>query len=300
MSCFLCLSSTVIFLLIPLPCHKFYFFAGQILRQISAFDNLAYLMNFDDDLLPLRTDSANIGTGKRKFREAATRVILANRFRFHTARSSFRRVSVRDIILNSPLLVEDALLVGEDFTEFTATSTEHAEETADKIDRAYDATSLKGKSDGLFRACMEAIRSLHHEARQIRMALIMLGLFTDPELYKDWLSIFYIVNLELENKIRSADFEESLGNDKNELAILKKLQKLGRKYYFSELYEKDLRFLLGVNTGEKLLTKVESCLLDKPNAREYRSVVKNMPKASDLAGALFCLWGVFIVGKLDK
>jgi heme oxygenase len=230
----------------------------------------------DDDLLQLQTsaDSANIidiGRGKSRLR------------------SSYRRVSVREALEQVKVMEEE----GEEYEKnVTATSTA----PADKIDRAYDATTSKGKPDGLFRACMEAIRSSHHEARQIRTALILVGLFTDRELYKEWLSVFYIVNLELEEKMKSADFEESLCNDESELTILKKLQELGNKYYFSELYEQDLQLLWGVSTREELLQKVDSCLANKPNASEYRSVIRNMTKASELSGALFCLWGVYIVG----
>eukprot|EP00984_Skeletonema_dohrnii_P035942 scaffold36352_cov122-Skeletonema_dohrnii-CCMP3373.AAC.1 len=143
---------------------------------------------------------------------------------------------------------------------------------------------------------MEVIRSSHHEARQIRTALILIGLFTDKDLYKEWLVVFYAVNLELENKLKSAEFQKSLGNDENELKILKMLQQLGDKYYFTELYEKDLQLLYGVSSRDKLVKKVGSCLANKPNGRQYQAVVKNMTTASDLAGALFCLWGVFIVG----
>jgi len=115
-------------------------------------------------------------------------------------------------------------------------------------------------------------------------------------LYKEWHVVFYAVNLELENELKSAKFQKSLGNDENELKILKMLQQLGDKYYFTELYEKDLRLLYGVSSRDKLLNKVASCLANKPNGRQYQAVVKNMTTASDLAGALFCLWGVFIVG----
>ena len=238
----------------------------------------------DDDLLQLQTELADIGRGKSRFKAAANSVIAANRM--YSLRSSFRRVSIREAL-------KEVIQEEEEYDKnVTPTSTE----PADKIDRAYDATTSKGKPNGLFRACMEAIRSSHHEARQIRTALILVGLFTDPELYKEWLSVFYIVNLELEEKLKSADFEESLRDDKNELTILKKMQKLGEKYYFSELYEQDLQLLWGASTRDKLLAKVDSCLANKPNAREYRSVVKGMTKASELSGALFCLWGVFIVG----
>ena len=245
----------------------------------------------DDDLLQLQTsaDLANIdiGRGKSRFRAAAHSVIAANRMR--SLRSPYRRVSVSEALERVKVIEEEE---GEEYEKnVTATSTA----PADKIDRAYDATTSKGKPDGLFRACMEAIRSSHHEARQIRTALILVGLFTDPELYKEWLSVFYIVNLELEEKMKSADFEESLCNDESELTILKKLQELGNKYYFSELYEQDLQLLWGVSTREELLEKVNSCLANKPNARKYRSVVRNrMTKASELSGALFCLWGVFV------
>ena len=205
-------------------------------------------------------------------------------------RSSYRRVSVSGALEQEKFIIVEEEEGEEYEKDVTATSTV----PADKIDRAYDATTSKGKPNGLFVACMEVIRSSHHEARQIRTALILVGLFTDPELYKEWLSVFYIVNLELEEKMKSADFEESLCNDENELTILKKLQELGNKYYFSELYEQDLQLLWGVSTREELLQKVDSCLANKPNAREYRSVVRNMTKASDLSGALFCLWGVFV------
>ena len=229
----------------------------------------------DDDLLQVQTSSD----------AAAHSVIAANRMR--SLRSSYRRVSVSEALEQVKVMEEE----GEEYEKnVTATSTA----PADKIDRAYDATTSKGKPDGLFRACMEAIRSSHHEARQIRTALILIGLFTDRELYKEWLSVFYIVNLELEEKMKSADFEESLCNDESELTILKKLQELGNKYYFSELYEQDLQLLWGVSTREALLQKVDSCLANKPNAREYRSVVRNMTKASELSGALFCLWGVYV------
>jgi len=182
----------------------------------------------------------------------------------------------------------------DDDSSITITPT--STEPADKIDRAYDATTLKGKPNGLFRACMRAIRSSHHQARQIRTALILLGLFTDKNIYKEWLTVFYAVNSELETKLKSTDFEKSLGKDKDELMILEKLQQLGEKYYFTELYERDLHLLYGVSSRDELLKRVGSCLVDKPNGRKYQEVVKNMTTASDLAGALFCLWGVFIVG----
>ena len=181
-------------------------------------------------------------------------------------------------------------LKDEDTSHITPTSTE----PADKIDRAYDTTTSKGEEDGLFRASMNAIRKSHHEARQIRTALILLGLFTDKDLYRDWISVFYAVNKELELKMNSPGFES--GQAGAELKILKELQKLGETYYFSELYESDLKYLYGISTQNQLDEKITECLANKPNAQDFRLHVSKMTKASEIAGALFDLWGVFIVG----
>jgi len=198
------------------------------------------------------------------------------------SRDISRRLSVAHIPV--------ADLEDEDTSHITPKSTE----PADKIDRAYDSTTSKGAEGGLFRASMNAIRKSHHEARQIRTALILLGLFTDKDLYRDWISVFYAVNKELELKMKSPQFES--GQAGNELKILKELQKLGETYYFSELYEKDLKYLYGVSTQSQLETKINDCLANKSNAQDFRLYVSKMTKASEIAGALFDLWGVFIVG----
>jgi len=181
----------------------------------------------------------------------------------------------------------------EGLSSYTITPT--STEPADKIDRAYDATTEKGKLEGLFRTSMTAIRSSHHEARAIRTALILLGLFTDKILYRDWTTVFYYINNELEIKMQCPEFEASL-QDEKEIKILNKLQKLGDTYYFNNLYEKDLYFLYGVSLPCQLKKKVETCLQDKPGARKFRDHIRKMTTASELSGALFCLWGVFIVG----
>ena len=111
------------------------------------------------------------------------------------SRDISRRLSVAHIPV--------ADLEDEDTSHITPKSTE----PADKIDRAYDSTTSKGAEGGLFRASMNAIRKSHHEARQIRTALILLGLFTDKDLYRDWISVFYAVNKELELKMKSPQFE---------------------------------------------------------------------------------------------
>jgi hypothetical protein len=204
-------------------------------------------------------------------------------------RSAFRAVSVREMSQQLAVLEED----GEDEDadkHITPTSTE----APDKIDKAYDQTTLKGKEGGLFRACMAAIRSSHHEARQIRTALILLGLFTDKSLYREWLCVFYAVNYELEKKMKSKEFEISL-TDPKEIAILRSLKEYGATYYFSDLYEQDLEVLYG-KSGSSLIREVKRSLSNKPNALRFCAHVEGMKSASELAGALFCLWGVFIVG----
>lgn len=83
----------------------------------------------DDDLLQLQTELADIGRGKSRFKAAANSVIAANRM--YSLRSSFRRVSIREAL-------KEVIQEEEEYDKnVTPTSTE----PADKIDRAYDATT---------------------------------------------------------------------------------------------------------------------------------------------------------------
>lgn len=195
------------------------------------------------------------------------------------ASTTRRRSSVLQVLL------DDTIDLMDDETKVTPTSTA----SADKIDRAYDKTTQKGQENGLFRSCMDKIRAAHHEAREIRTALILLGLFTDKILYRDWISVFYAVNRELEIKLRGKVVTE----DPKEQEILARLRQLGEKYYFTELYEKDLAVLYTPTTWKQ---GVADTIATKPHAIELIDYIRGMNAPSEFSGVLFVLWGVFIVG----
>ena len=149
--------------------------------------------------------------------------------------------------------------------------------SADKIDRAYDATTLKGRPGGLFRSCMDKIRSKHNRARDIRTGLILLGLYTDPIMYRGWLCAFYATNYVLEQKMKSPEFIAGLKDDPKEQKIMDGLLKLGETYYFSELYEKDLMYLYGGVTRDVMEKTNEQFLtgnLPKEEKEELQVIIK--------------------------
>ena len=84
------------------------------------------------------------------------------------------------------------------------------EASYEELNKMYDQVILKGEPDGLFRACMNSLRESHHDARRIRTALILVGLFTDKKLYREWLSIFYALTFALEEKMKSYDLSSLL------------------------------------------------------------------------------------------
>ena len=130
------------------------------------------------------------------------------------------------------------------------------EASYEELNKIYDQVILKGEPDGLFRACMNSLRESHHDARRIRTALILVGLFTDKKLYREWLSIFYALTFALEEKMKSYEFEQPL--DDKEKEVLRKLKAGLGKYYFSELYELDLSFLYEKKGGD-LTNEVRYC-----------------------------------------
>ena len=204
-------------------------------------------------------------------------------------RRSSMRLSLRRLSVRESLAANKAVSTKDEAANDTITPT--STQSAESIDKAYDKTSLRGAPNGLFRSCMGAIKSSHRDAREIRTALILLCLFTDKNLYRDWLTVFYAINHELEAKMQSGAFECS--QEQKQRRILLAIKQLGSEYYFDELYEKDLGALYGTT---KFTKHVESCLEDKPNAVKFRNHIRNITNSSELAGALFCLWGVFIVG----
>ena len=213
----------------------------------------------------------------------------------HESPPSVSRIGPQEAIVNKEeitvLLEEDARetkIDGIDATKVTATSLEDA----DQIDKAYAKTTAQGAVGGLFRACMDQISKSHKEARNIRTALILLGIFTDKSLYREWIAVFYKVNLELERHMQSEPFFQK--QPPKEQAILRELRKLGDQYYFTDLYEHDLARLYSEDKDWK--KSVQRCFDAKPAAKQLQQHIRNMTTATELAGTLFIFWGVYIVG----
>lgn len=170
-----------------------------------------------------------------------------------------------------------------------ASSTKDDEEptfrsTAEEEGKAFDAlTWNKGKEDGLFQACMKAIRSAHFRSNRVRALLVVAGLFTDKAVYREVLSIFYCVTKEVEVKLRLLLKE---GDE-----ISKKLLSLG--YSFAGQYEQDLEYLYGTKDW---MERTETAVQRNKAATDYREKVRSMKTGAEMAGAVFVLWGALIIG----
>lgn len=145
----------------------------------------------------------------------------------------------------------------------------------------FDATTSKGCEGGLFQICMKTIRSDHQSSNRLRGALVLAGLFTDKVIYRDIISLFYIVIKELEVKLKS------IKND----PVAEKLKSLG--YEFTSGFEKDMPVLWNGNNWKD---QVDSLANDNAVTLEYVQKIRSMNSASEIAGALFVLWGGLVIG----
>jgi len=152
--------------------------------------------------------------------------------------------------------------------------------SAEAEDKQFDTISNTGVESGLFRACMKSIRTAHFQSNRTRAVLVVAGLFSDVKVYREVLSCFYAVTKVLEEKLQQ----------KKEEPIVAKLLALG--YSFTAPYEKDMKCLYG-DGWEK---EVEAAVQKNSAAAEYRKKVRNMTKSTELAGAVFVLWGALIIG----
>lgn len=164
--------------------------------------------------------------------------------------------------------------------------------------KPFDATTVKGSPDGLFRSCMKAIRAAHFQSNRLRAMIVVTGLFTDKFMYREVIAIFYIVTKELEEKLIAMS---KTNNDNETKAICQSL--LGLGYRFTEQYEKDLAFLYESNDDTNINTtnnnwkdQVEAVVNQTPAARFYRDKIRSMTQGAELAGAAFVLWGALIIG----
>lgn len=168
----------------------------------------------------------------------------------------------------------DAVVNGSDEIQ------EHTEEQQVII---FDKTAEKGVENGLFRACMEGIRSAHKSANLLRSALVLSGLFTDKKVYREVLALFYVATNTVEKKIISLKEDE----------ICDKLLSLG--YRFGPQYEKDLQTLYD-DSGDWKLAVEQVVANSSDGAKSYIKTIENMTTGAELAGAAFCLWGALIIG----
>ena len=160
--------------------------------------------------------------------------------------------------------------------------------------KAFDGTTQKGKKDGLFRTCMSSIRSAHFTANKLRAALVLMGVFTDVALYTHSLTMFYVVTRQVENKL-FADEEFLATLTPEEICMLEKIKTM--QFQFTTGYEKDLQVLYGkLHPNLSWQMCVEKVVRSTPIVQEYQAHIKNMTKASELAGAVFVLWGALIIG----
>eukprot|EP00548_Thalassiothrix_antarctica_P003492 CAMPEP_0194141610 /NCGR_PEP_ID=MMETSP0152-20130528/11014_1 /TAXON_ID=1049557 /ORGANISM="Thalassiothrix antarctica, Strain L6-D1" /LENGTH=305 /DNA_ID=CAMNT_0038840297 /DNA_START=73 /DNA_END=990 /DNA_ORIENTATION=- len=159
---------------------------------------------------------------------------------------------------------------------------ETQEHTEDQQAVIFDKTTEKGAEDGLFRACMKAIRSAHKSANRLRAALVLSGLFTDKKIYREVIALFYVATNTMEKKMIALKEEDE---------ICYKMLSLG--YRFGPQYEKDLQTLYGGDwkvAVEKIVAK------STDGARSYIKTIESMTTGAELAGAAFCLWGALIIG----
>ena len=157
--------------------------------------------------------------------------------------------------------------------------------TAEDEGRVFDVTTAKGVENGLFRACMKAIRSAHFKSNRIRAILVVTGLFTDVRVYRDVIGIFLLLTAELEHKL-----EENAAKKGDKMA--QRIWNLG--YRFTQGYEKDLAYLY---KDEKNWKKMAQQTLEaNPAAIAYLKRLQGMTDSEELAGAAFVLLGALIIG----
>jgi hypothetical protein len=146
----------------------------------------------------------------------------------------------------------------------------------------------QGKVDGLFRGCMDAIRTSHSVGQALRTAMLGAGLMTDERCYAELLSAFYLCTACLERRLASGDGDGD--GDGAAAATLAAATNAAVGLRFTEGYEADLRHLLGESEWR---AEVDAMASDV--ARRY---IARIEQASDeeLVAALFILQGPLAIG----
>ena len=146
----------------------------------------------------------------------------------------------------------------------------------------------QGKPDGLFRACMDEIRSSHTTGQALRTAALVSGLLTDSKCYAEMLGQFYLVTASLEKRMDELIASCGGDDDKKSLLLVSKVKNLG--YSFTTAYEKDLEALLGKKEWRNTINAWST--------EPTKQYIKALESANDIdcLAAAFILHGPLVIG----
>jgi hypothetical protein len=157
-----------------------------------------------------------------------------------------------------------------------------------------DKVRNQGREHGLFRACMDQIRSSHTIGQTLRSAALAAGLLTDAKCYAELLGQFYVATAALERRMEElllTDGDISHDNDNpsssSSLLLVAKVKTLG--YSFKLGYERDLYSLLGPDWKRT----IHSWTTEPANRYIQRLETAN---DAECAAAAFILHGPLIIG----
>jgi len=138
----------------------------------------------------------------------------------------------------------------------------------------------QGQKDGLFRACMDQIRTSHTLGQTLRHGALAAGLLTDARCYAELLGQFYVATAALERRLAARRAAEA--------PLVARLTARGC-YSFSSGYESDLRALLGPDWRDTI---------DRWTTGPAARYVRRLAAATDaeLAAAVFILHGPMVIG----
>ncbi len=145
----------------------------------------------------------------------------------------------------------------------------------------------QGKEDGLFRACMDEIRSSHTTGQALRTATLAAGLLSDKFCYAELLGQFYVATAALEKRIDELLIEDCGGDDDEKPLLVAKVKEL--EYSFTSGYEADLQALL----GQEWKSIIKSWTTEP--AKQY---IQQLESANDVecVAAAFILHGPLVIG----
>ncbi|GMH56915.1 hypothetical protein TrST_g9686 [Triparma strigata] len=134
----------------------------------------------------------------------------------------------------------------------------------------------QGVPDGLFRSCMDVIRTSHTKGQMLRTLFIMSGVFSDKLLYAELLTQFYVTT-------------EALGALIDEASEFD-LETLEKYKGFHLDYLSDLSSLLGPSH----LAQIDS--FKTPSSLKYIQALKENASHESLLAGIIILWGPMVIG----